>query len=127
MGILKPKIKLTCYAIFAHPVNKSNKITTQSQLYWIAEAIIYILPEVKKLDLPSNLWPSIPIINRLPTQKLHHFALGLILKNKGTVKGIYSILRNIFSGNNSKGGFQEGQLRYKDSLFTNKLVLINGN
>ena len=66
MGILKLEVKFTCYAIFAHPVNKGNEITTQSQLYWIAEAIIYILLEVKKLDLFSNLWPSMPMIDRLP-------------------------------------------------------------
>ena len=55
MGILKLKVKLTCYIIFAHPINKSNEITTQSQLYWIVEAIVYVLLEVKKLDLSSNL------------------------------------------------------------------------
>ena len=54
MGILKLKIKLTYYTIFAHPINKNNKIIIQSQLYWITEAIIYALLEVKKLDLFSN-------------------------------------------------------------------------
>ena len=63
-----------------------------------------------------------PTIDRLPVQKLHHFALGPILKNKGTVEGTYGVLRNIFSGNNNKGGFQEGQLKYKDNLFTNKII-----
>ena len=105
MGILKLKVKLTYYTIFIHPINKGNEITTQSQLYWITEAIIYILLEVKKLDLFSNFWPSISIINCLPVQKLYHFTLGLILENKGTIKGTYGVLRNIFSGNNSKSGF----------------------
>ena len=68
-----------------------------------------------------------PIIDRLPAQKLHYFALGPILKNKGTVEGTYGVLRNIFSGDNSEGGFQEGQLGYKNGLFTNKLVLINSD
>ena len=66
MGILKLKVKFTYYIIFAHPINKSNKIITQSQLYWIAEAIIYTLLKIKKLDLFSNFWLSMPIIDHLP-------------------------------------------------------------
>ena len=69
-----------------------------------------------------------PSVDRLPPQKLHHFTLGPILENEGTLEGIYSVLRNIFSGNNSKYNFQEGQLGYKEGLFNNKeLVLINGD
>ena len=69
-----------------------------------------------------------PIIDYLLLQKLHYFALGLILKNKGTLKGIYSVLKNIFSGDNGECKFQKGQLRYKNRSFNNnKLVLINSN
>ena len=69
-----------------------------------------------------------PIIDYLLPQKLYHFILGLILENKGTLKGIYSILRNIFSGDNSECGFQKGQLGYKNRSFNNsKLVLINSD
>ena len=68
------------------------------------------------------------IIDCLLPQKLCHFALGLILENKGTLEGIYSVFRNIFSSNNGEYGFQESQLRYKDRSFNNnKLVLINSN
>ena len=67
-----------------------------------------------------------PLVNRLPLQKLYHFALSLILENEGTLKGIYSVLRNIFSSDDSKYDFQEGQLGYKENSFNNKeLVLIN--
>ena len=69
-----------------------------------------------------------PSVDYLPLQKLYHFALGPILKNEGTLKGTYGVLRNIFSGDNSKYNFQEGQLGYKKGLFNNKeLVLINKN
>jgi len=46
-----------------------------------------------------------PIIDRLPLQKLRYFVLGPILENKGTLEGTYGVLRNIFSGDNSKYGF----------------------
>ena len=69
-----------------------------------------------------------PIINYLFPQKLRHFALGPILKNKDTLKGIYGVLKNIFSDNNGEYGFQKGQLGYKNGSFNNsKLVLINSN
>ena len=69
-----------------------------------------------------------PIIDYLFLWKLRHFTLGLILENKGTLEGIYSIFKNIFGGNNGECRFQEGQLGYKDGSFNNsKLVLINGN
>ena len=76
----------------------------------------------------NNFWPSLPIVDCLPLQKLYYFTLGLILENKGTIKGTYSVLKNIFSGDNDECGFEEGQLGYKDGLFNNsKLVLINGD
>ena len=101
----------------------------QYQLYQIAEAIIYTLLKAKELkNLFNNFWPNLSIINHLSLQKLYHFALGPILKNKGTIKGIYGVLKNIFSGDNDKYSFKKGQLGYKDGLFNNsKLVLINGN
>ena len=69
-----------------------------------------------------------PTIDCLPLRKLYYFALGPILENKGTLKGMYGVLKNIFGGNDSKCGFQEGQLGYKDGLFNNEeLVLINGD
>jgi hypothetical protein len=46
-----------------------------------------------------------PIIDRLLLQKLYYFILGPILENKGTLEGIYGVLRNIFGGDNSKCGF----------------------
>jgi len=46
-----------------------------------------------------------PIIDYLLLRKLRHFILGLILKNKGTLEGTYSVLRNIFSGDNGECGF----------------------
>ena len=67
MGMLKPKVKLTRHAIFAHPINKNDKIMTQRQLYWIVEAIIYALLEVKKLDLLSNLWLNMFMVDHLST------------------------------------------------------------
>ena len=67
-------------------------------------------------------------IDYFPLQKLYHFALGLILENKGTLKGTYGVLKNIFSGDNGEYSFQKGQLGYKDGSFNNKeLVLINSN
>ena len=69
-----------------------------------------------------------PTVNYLPLQRLHHFALSPILENKGTLKGTYGILKNIFSSNNSKYGFKEGQLGFKKGSFNNsELVLINSN
>ena len=69
-----------------------------------------------------------PIVNRLPLQKLYHFAFGPILENKSTLKGTYGVLKNIFNSNNGKYGFKKGQLGFKEGLFNNsKLVLINSN
>ena len=68
------------------------------------------------------------MVNRLLLWRLHHFALGPILENEGTLEGIYSVLKNIFGGDNDKCGFKEGQLGFKEGLFNNsKLVLINGD
>ena len=67
-------------------------------------------------------------VDRLKPQKSPHYVLGPILENKGMLAGTYSVLKNIFSGNNGEYGFQEGQLSYKELLFNNsKLILINGN
>ena len=69
-----------------------------------------------------------PKVNYLKPYKFSHYALGPILKNKGTLKGTYSVLKNIFGGNNRECKFQEGQLSYKELLFNNsKLILINSN
>ena len=126
--MLKPMVKLTHGAIFNHPGNQADHHMQQYQLYWIAEAIAYALPKVKKLELPDAFWPDMPIIDHLLLQKLHHFALGPILENEGTLEGTYGVLKNIFGGDDGECGFQEGQLGYKDGLFNNKeLVLINGN
>ena len=77
----------------------------QCQLYQIAEAIIYTILKVKELNIAADFQPSMSIIDYLLPQKLYHFALGPILKNKGTLEGIYSVLRNIFSGDNGEYGF----------------------
>jgi len=77
----------------------------QCQLYWIAKAIAYTIPKVKELDIAADFWPSMPIIDRLLPRKLRHFILGLILENKSTLEGTYSVLRNIFGGNNGECGF----------------------
>ena len=89
---------------------------------------MYILPKVKELELSDLFWPNIPLVDRLPPRKLQHFALSPILENKGTLEGTYGVLKNIFSSDDGKCGFQKGQLGYKESLFNNKeLVLINGD
>ena len=50
------------------------------------------------------------------------------MENKGTLAGIYSVLKNIFSSDNGDYGFQEGQLSYKELLFNNgQIILINGD
>ena len=50
------------------------------------------------------------------------------MENKGTLIGTYSVLKNIFGGDNRDYGFQEGQLSYKELLFNNgQIVLINGD
>jgi len=66
---------------------------------------VYIILKVKELNIIVDFWPSIPIIDYLLLQKLYHFILGPILKNKGTLEGTYSVLRNIFSGDNSECRF----------------------
>jgi hypothetical protein len=66
---------------------------------------VYIIPKVKELNITVDFWPYMPIIDHLLLQKLCYFALGPILKNKGTLKGIYGVLRNIFSGNNGEYRF----------------------
>jgi len=69
-----------------------------------------------------------PTVDHLLLWKLHHFALGPILENEGTLEGTYGVLKNIFGGNDSDCGFQEGQLGYKKGSFNKKeLVLINNN
>ena len=126
--MLKPTVKLTHSAIFNHPGNQVNHYTEQCWQHQITEAIAYALPKVKELELSNSFWPNMPSVDHLPPQKLHHFALSPILKNKDTLKGMYGVLKNIFGGNNGKCNFQEGQLGYKKDLFNNKeLVLINRN
>ena len=44
-------------------------------------------------------------VNYLKPYKFSHYVLGPILKNKGTLKDTYSVLKNIFGGNNKKCGF----------------------
>ena len=46
-----------------------------------------------------------PIINRLLLRKLYYFILDPILENKGTLESIYSVLKDIFSGDNGERGF----------------------
>ena len=96
--------------------------------YQIAEAVVYIFPKVKELELFNSFWPDIPTVNCLPLQRLYYLAFGPILENKGTLEGIYGVLKNIFGGDNSEYSFKEGQLGFKEGLFNNsKLVLINSN
>ena len=103
--MLKPTEQLTYSAICNYPRNQVDSYIEQCQLYWIAKAIAYTIPKVKELNIAADFQPSIPIIDRLLPQKLRHFILGPILENKGTLEGIYGILRNIFSGNNGECGF----------------------
>ena len=50
------------------------------------------------------------------------------MENKGTLAGTYSVLKNIFGGNNRDYSFQKGQLSYKELLFNNsQIILINGD
>ena len=44
-------------------------------------------------------------IDCLKPYKFFYYILGLILKNKGTLKGTYGVLKNIFSGNNKECRF----------------------
>ena len=44
-------------------------------------------------------------VDRLKLYKFFYYILGLILKNEGTLEGTYSVLKNIFSGNNRECGF----------------------
>ena len=46
-----------------------------------------------------------PELDRLKPQKSSYYALGPIIENKGTLAGIYSILKNIFGGNNRDYSF----------------------
>jgi hypothetical protein len=46
-----------------------------------------------------------PIIDCLLPRKLRYFILGPILENKGTLEGMYGVLRNIFSGDDGECGF----------------------
>ena len=67
-------------------------------------------------------------VDYLKLYKFSYYTLGPIFKNKGTLKGTYSVLKNIFGGNNGKYKFWKGQLSYKKLLFNNgKLILINGD
>ena len=44
-------------------------------------------------------------INRLKLHKFFYYILGPILKNKSTLKNTYSVLKNIFGGNNREYKF----------------------
>ena len=44
-------------------------------------------------------------VDCLKLYKFSYYILGLILKNKGTLKGTYGVLKNIFSGNNREYKF----------------------
>ena len=46
-----------------------------------------------------------PELDRLKPQKSSYYALGPIIENKGTLVGIYGVLKNIFSGDNGDCGF----------------------
>ena len=50
------------------------------------------------------------------------------MENEGTLAGTYSVLKNIFGGDNRDYNFQEGQFGYKKLLFNNgQIILINSN
>ena len=66
---------------------------------------MYTIPKAKELNIATDFWPSMLTIDCFFPQKLYYFALGPILKNEGTLKGIYGILRNIFGGDDSKCRF----------------------
>ena len=44
-------------------------------------------------------------VDRLKPCKFSYYVLGPILKNEGTLEGTYSVLKNIFGGNNGECGF----------------------
>ena len=44
-------------------------------------------------------------VDCLKLYKFSHYILGPILKNEGMLKGTYSVLKNIFGGNNGEYGF----------------------
>ena len=44
-------------------------------------------------------------VDHLKLCKFFYYILGPILENEGILKGTYSVLKNIFGGNNKKCGF----------------------
>ena len=53
----------------------------------------------------NNFWYYMPKIDCLKLYKFSYYILGPILKNEGTLKGTYGILKNIFGGNNREYRF----------------------
>ena len=53
----------------------------------------------------NNFWHYMLKVDRLKPYKFFYYILGLIFENKGMLKSTYSVLKNIFSGNNREYGF----------------------
>ncbi len=49
--MLKFTKQLTHNVIFNYFGNQADGYTKQCQLYWIAEAIVYAIPKIKKIDV----------------------------------------------------------------------------
>ena len=53
----------------------------------------------------DNFWYYMLKIDCLKLYKFFYYILGPIFKNKGTLKGTYSVLKNIFGGDNRECRF----------------------
>ena len=53
----------------------------------------------------DSFWYYMLKVDYLKPYKFSYYILGLIFENKGTLEGTYSVLKNIFGGNNKKYKF----------------------
>ena len=108
--MLNTRVQLTQEAIFSHLGNQKDSTTRDWQLHWILKAITYAVLRVKehfktRFKSQENFWFNIPELDRLKLQKSSYYTLGPIIENKGTLTGMYSILKNIFGGDDRDCGF----------------------
>jgi len=94
-----PRIPLRLKDILNAPSisGKDNRIGVNITQSLILDALKRIHTDsVNTVFRDSNRYPKMPSIYCLPVNKTTFWQFGAIFKDKGTIKGIYSVYKSIF-------------------------------
>jgi len=118
-NMLKEEVRLPLRRIVLAPGNIYDSTQKQISLFCIHKAIRQQFPNAIRdiYQLAPHSEMSMPRINVLKPEKTHHFSLGPVPHNEGTIKGTYDVLENIF--------VQQFHREPKD--FEEMLVLVYGD